>query len=363
MSKNFCVIMAGGVGSRFWPLSRINQPKQFIDILNTGRSLLQMTFDRFKKIFPVENIFIVTSEGYKDIVLEHLPEIKPNQVLSEPYRRNTAPCLAYANYKIQSICPDANIVASPSDHLILNESEFIKTIQQGLSFVETNDALLTLGIKPNSPQTGYGYIQINSDIKVSEEILSLKKVKTFTEKPDLEMAKIFLESGEFYWNSGIFIWSLQSIIKSFERNLPEVDSLFKEGIELYNSVKEQNFIRDIYLSCKNISIDFGIMEKAENVYVLCSDFGWSDLGTWGSLYENSEKDNNANVILSDNTLTYKTKNCYVKIPKEKLVVLQGLEDFIIVETDDILLICKKEEEQQIRHFVNDVKVQKGEKYE
>ncbi|MFC2151528.1 mannose-1-phosphate guanylyltransferase [Bacteroidota bacterium] len=361
MEDNYCVIMAGGVGSRFWPLSKMNKPKQFLDILGTGRTLLQMTFDRFKAICPVENILIVTSISYKETILEQLPELKEDQILLESARRNTAPCIAYANYKILKINPNAKIVTAPSDHLILKENEFRKVIKEGLNFVSENDALLTLGIKPSRPETGYGYIQVNGNKNISEN-KNIYKVKTFTEKPNKDLAKVFFESGEFFWNAGIFIWSLNSIMNAFKSYLPEVDSLFNEGIDLFNTEKEQEFISETYTECKNISIDYGVMEKADNVYVYGSNFGWADLGTWGSLHENITKDKNKNSIIGSNVFSYELKNCIVNVPKEKLVVLQGLEDYIIVESDDILLVCKKEDEQEIKQYVNDIKLKLGEKY-
>ncbi len=361
MENNYCVIMAGGVGSRFWPLSRMNKPKQFLDILGTGRTLLQMTFDRFQSICPVENIYIVTSTIYKEIIFEQLPELTEEQILLEPARRNTAPCIAYANYKIFKKNPNANIVTAPSDHLILKENVFKKVIKEGLEFTSKKDALLTLGIKPSRPETGYGYIQVNGNKNITEN-KNIYKVKTFTEKPDKKLAKVFHESGEFFWNSGIFIWSLKSIMKAFETNLPEIDALFSEGISIYNTEKESEFISHTYYECKNISIDYGIMEKADNVYVYCSDFGWADLGTWGSLHENSSKDDNKNAILGGNVFSYELENCIVNMPKDKLVVLQGLKDLIIVESGNILLVCKKEDEQEIKQYVNDVKLKLGEKY-
>ncbi len=351
--------MAGGVGSRFWPLSRDSKPKQFLDILGIGQTLLQQTFERFKKICPVENIYIVTNTRYKDLVLEQLPEIHQNQVLLEPSRRNTAPCIAYANYKIQKTNPDANIVVAPSDHLILKEKKFLKTIKEAFDFVDNNNVLLTLGMKPNRPETGYGYIQID---KKENKTSNINKVKTFTEKPDSELAKVFFESGDFYWNSGIFIWSLKTIMNAFETHLYEVNALFSKGIDIYNTEGEENFITQTYSECKNISIDYGIMEKAKNVYVLCSEFGWSDLGTWGSLYEHSKKDKNSNAIKGKNVFVYDSENCIVNVPDEKLVVMQGLANYIVVESENTLLICKKEEEQQIRQFVNDLSIKKGDKY-
>ncbi|MBN2349365.1 MAG: mannose-1-phosphate guanylyltransferase [Bacteroidales bacterium] len=355
--------MAGGVGSRFWPLSRMNKPKQFLDILGVGQTLLQQTYNRFKKIIPSENIYIVTNADYGDLVIEQLPEINKTQVLLEPMRRNTAPCIAYANYKINKVNPNAKIVVAPSDHLILKEPEFINVVQKAFNFVDENDSLLTLGIQPSRPETGYGYIQINGSNEKIEVNKSLRKVKTFTEKPDLTMAKLFLESGDFYWNAGIFFWSLKSIMKAFRDDLPEVDNLFKEGIKAYNTDFEQDFISRTYPNCRNISIDYGIMEKAQNVYVLCSDFGWSDLGTWGSLYDHLSQDKNDNAIAGQNVFSYNTKNCIININNaKKLAVIQGLDDFIVVDTNNILLICKKEDEQKIKDFVNDIKLEKGNAY-
>ena len=353
--------MAGGVGSRFWPLSKQKKPKQFLDILGTGRTLLQMTFDRFNQICPTENIYIVTSSDYNEIVKEQLPELNQSQILLEPVRRNTAPCIAYANYKILNHNPEANIVTAPSDHLILKVDEFIKVIEEGLEFVSNKDALLTLGIKPGRPETGYGYIQVNDNNPLQEN-KQIFKVKTFTEKPNKELAKVFYESGEFFWNAGIFIWSLKSIKQAFETFLPEVNDLFKEGLDVYDTDKENEFIAKTYFECKNISIDIGIMEKADNVYVYCSDFGWADLGTWGSLHENIEKDKDNNSIRGDNVFAYNLTNCIVKMPEEKLVVLQGLQDYIVVESDNVLLVCKKEDEQEIKQYVNDIKLKLGDKY-
>ncbi len=358
----FCVIMAGGIGSRFWPLSRTKKPKQFLDILGTGKSLLQLTYSRIQEVFPPENILVVTSEDYGELVLRQLPMLKAEQVLLEPLRRNTAPCIAYANNKIGEINPDAKIMVASSDHLILLENEFREVVQKGLQFVAENDSLLTLGIQPNRPETGYGYIQINGEKGEIELNKSFRKVKTFTEKPDLEMARLFLESGDFFWNSGMFFWSLKSIHAAFEKHLPEVESVFKGGAGKYNTPEELQFISDAYSGCRNISIDYGIMEKADNVYVLCSDFGWSDLGTWGSLYDRLEKDENKNTIKGDNVFVYDTRNCLVNVPSDKLTVLQGLDDFIVVESDNVLLVCRKKDEQKIKLFVNDVKLEKGEDY-
>ena len=353
--------MAGGIGSRFWPLSKSDMPKQFLDILGTGRTFLQQTYDRLKKICPDENFYVVTSVDYKELVMKQIPELKESQILLEPLRRNTAPCIAYACHKIQKVNPNANIIVAPSDHYIQQEEAFLEELRKGLEFVEDNDALLTLGIKPNRPETGYGYIQIESAKEIGE-VKNLHKVKTFTEKPDIQLAKIFLESGEFFWNSGIFIWSLQSIMKAFDTHLSWVSELFGKGNKLYGTSDEVHFLNKTYSECQNISIDYGIMEKATNVYVLCSDFGWTDLGTWGSLYENSKKDDQQNVVSGKNVMLYGSKDCIVNMPNEKLVVLHGMEGYIVVESEGTLMVCRKEDEQQIRQFVNDVRMNKGEKY-
>lgn len=356
MNPNYCVIMAGGIGSRFWPFSRNERPKQFLDFFGTGRSLLQLTFDRFRHLVPAENILIVSNTIYKDLILEQLPEIKPSQILLEPNRRNTAPCIAYAVNRIKAIEENANIIVAPSDHLILQEYEFIDTLKTGLDFIEKNDALLTLGMKPTRPETGYGYIQ------VSEGKTNLRKVKTFTEKPNAELAQVFYESGEFVWNSGIFLWNLKAIDKAFSELLPAVATKFEAGKDIFNTAEEQDFIDNMYQSCPNISIDYGILEKADNVHVLCSDFGWSDLGTWGSLYDISTKDANANVTLKSNSTFYQSKGNIVVLPENKLAVIQDLEGYIVAESDNVLMICKMKDEQNIRQFVNDADVKFKGKY-
>ncbi len=353
--------MAGGIGSRFWPLSKISKPKQFLDILGTGRTLLQATYDRFSEIIMPENILIVTNSAYKDFVLEQLPDIDPSQVLLEPMRKNTAPCIAYANYKIKLVNPDATVVVSPADHLILKEDIFLGEIQKALEVAESDSVLLTLGIKPNRPETGYGYIQANTS-KFPGRPDNLRKVKTFTEKPDIDLARVFFESGEFYWNSGIFIWSLKSIMGAFEQFLPDVDSLFSSDLSKYGTPEEEEFITGVYSTCKNISVDYGIMEKAEDVYVFFSDFGWSDLGSWGSLYEHSTRDMNGNMLRGNNVFAYDVKDSIINLPDDKIVVLQGLDGYIVVESGNILLVCRKEEEQRIKQFVHDVKLEKGEEY-
>ena len=358
MANNFCVIMAGGVGSRFWPLSRTARPKQFLDILGTGKTFIQQAYERFQEIVPKENFLVVTNALYKDLVKSQLPELNDEQILLEPLRRNTAPCLAYAANKIALIDPEANIIVTPSDHLILKEDEFKKQIRNGLDFVTEKPALLTLGITPNRPETGYGYIQVKRK-KEFKDLDNLYKVKTFTEKPNEEMAKIFIDSGEFYWNSGIFIASLSTMLESLQQHLTEIALKFEHGRSKMNTASEEPFIRKTYSECQAISIDYGIMEKAKNVYVLTADFGWSDLGTWSSLYENREKDEEGNVIRADNVMLYDTENCIVDISKNKMAVIQGLDGFIIAERNDTLMICRREDEDQIKKFVTDVRIQKG----
>lgn len=354
---NYCVIMGGGIGSRFWPFSRKTLPKQFLDFFGTGRSLLQQTFDRFNKIIPTENILIVTNEMYADLVRFQLPELDPKQVLLEPTRRNTAPCITWASYHIRALNPNANIVVAPSDHLILKEDDFLGAIEKGLEFVSHSDKLLTIGIKPNRPETGYGYIQI-----AEKEGENFYKVKTFTEKPELELAKVFIESGEFYWNSGLFLWNVNSIIKTAEEVLPELCNILKKGENLYGTMEEKVFIDENFPLCPNVSIDFGVMEKAGNVYVSLGNFGWSDLGTWGSLYDQTPKDDNGNVVLKGESLIYSGKDNIVVLPKNKLAVIEGLEGFLVAESDNVLLICKKDEEHAIRKYVNDAQLKLGEEY-
>ena len=376
IENNYCVIMAGGVGSRFWPFSRNHKPKQFLDFFGTGRSLLQMTIDRFRPIVPIENILIVTNVLYRDQVLEQIPDLRSEQVLCEPARRNTAPCIAYAVAHIsamerrkaqlesrESDMSKVKIVVAPSDHLILQEEKFRQTIEEGFDFIEKNDSLLTLGMKPTRPETGYGYIQRGEEAKGKEARgEEIYKVKAFTEKPNLELAKVFLESGDFLWNSGIFLWSLDSIRSAFRTFLPEIASKFKEGEDKMGTAAEEEFIQDMFPTCPSISIDYGVMEKAQNVYVMPSDFGWSDLGTWGSLYELSEKDENENVTLHSDATYYDSHGNIVTLPKGHLAVVQGLEDCIIAESDGVLLICKRDAEQQIRQFFMDAEIQFGGKF-
>ena len=354
MNHTYVIIMAGGVGTRFWPFSRTSYPKQFHDVLGTGRTLLQQTADRFEGICPPENIYIVTSSLYKDLCQQQLPQLTDDQVLCEPIARNTAPCIAYACYKIAQRDPEANVVVAPADHIILKEEAFKRTIQTALDATKETDILVTLGIQPSRPDTGYGYIQYVPAVDAAETNKPINKVKTFTEKPHLELAQQFVESGEFVWNAGIFVWNVQAIIKSFEAHLPEVAEIFEEGNDAYYTPREKAFVDKAYSLTRSISIDNGVMEKADNVYVVLSDFGWSDLGTWKSLYEASEKNDDLNVI-DGHIMLYDTKNCIIKTPKDRLVVVNGLDGYIVAEYDNVLMICRKEEEQKVKSFVADAK--------
>ncbi len=359
MNKHcYVVIMAGGIGSRFWPMSRQDFPKQFLDILNTGKTLIQWTFERFSSFIPVENIYVVTSHEYSEIVYEQLPDLPRENVLGEPSRKNTAPCIAYISFKLQQKDPKASLIVAPADHLILDIKGFNKVCLESLSFVNKHNAFITLGIKPTHPNTGYGYIQ-HEQYSVSDNVY---KVKTFTEKPNLQLARTFLSSGDFLWNAGIFVWQVKNIISAFEKYLPEMYDVFFADKEKFNTPEEKKALEHIYPLCTNISIDFGIMEKADNVYVIPSSFGWSDLGTWKSAYDNLEKDYLGNAVAGDNVVVIDSTKCMVHAPSEKLLVLQGLDDFIVVDTPDVLLICKKEHEQDIKEYVAEVKRNKGDRF-
>ncbi|MEN8124388.1 MAG: mannose-1-phosphate guanylyltransferase [Bacteroidota bacterium] len=345
MNKNYyAVIMAGGVGSRFWPVSTKENPKQFHDMLGTGKSLIQNTFDRLSKLIPKENILIATNIDYKNLVLKHLPNLNENQILLEPAMRNTAPCILYSALKIENMNEDAVMIVAPSDHYIEDEKTFIANVETAFKACEEQNILMTLGIKPSGPNTGYGYIQFD------ESVNEIKKVKNFTEKPDLETAKQFIKQGDYLWNAGIFIWSVKSILSSFKSSLQEMTDLFNLGNDLWNTEKESSFIENNYEKAENISIDYGIMERAENVYVLPVDFGWNDLGTWGSLYDKLPKDSKNNAVINAKTLFVDAQNNIVKTQNDKKVIVQGLNDFIIVETDDTILIFPKSQEQEIKQI-------------
>lgn len=349
--------MAGGIGSRFWPQSRTAFPKQFLDILNTGRTLIQMTYDRFSSFCAPENILVVTNEEYVSIVKEQLPELSLAQILSEPTRRNTAPCVAYASYKIRQKNPKANILIAPSDHLVLKPEAFKDVAEKAFDFVAQNMDLVTLGIKPTRPDTGYGYIQF-----VEDDNLFCKKVKTFTEKPTLEIAKTFIKSGDFLWNAGIFVWNVQAICAAFKKYLPEISEVFENGKQNFYTPSEQDFIEAAYAQCTNISIDYGVLEKADNVRVIPADFGWSDVGTWASLYDVFEKDYLGNAVHGKRVKIYGASNNMILAPKNKLVVVEGLEDFCVIDTADVLMIIRKNKEQEVKNITTDLRRDKLEKY-
>ena len=356
-NNRYCVIMCGGVGSRFWPYSKAAMPKQFIDFFGTGRSLLQMAFDRVKDIIPVRNIIVITNENYKQIIREQLPEIETDQILLEPARRNTAPCIAWAAHHIKALNPDAKIMVAASDHLIINVEEFKHNVLSAFQFIESHDALVTMGIKPSRPETGYGYIQTGERVEGN-----FSAVKTFTEKPNEDLARVFLESGEFFWNSGMFFWTADSILKALSTCAPEVNTVFENGRAYFGTPQEQEYINANFAACPNISIDFAVMEKAPNVFVETVNFGWNDLGTWRSLYDNSPKNEDGNVTQNCNALMFNSHNNIIAIKGDKLLVTSGLEGYIVADIDDALLIVPMEEEQKIRLYVNEVKSKFGDKY-
>jgi mannose-1-phosphate guanylyltransferase len=350
--------MAGGIGSRFWPESRTAKPKQFLDILNTGKTLIQMTYDRFLNIVPKENIYVVTSDAYASLVKEQLPGVSDQQILKEPMRRNTAPCITYACDKIYARDKDATVVIAASDHLILEETRFLEVVSKCVDFVKDNSYLVTIGIKPAKPSTGYGYIQFQDDSAQGE----FYKVKTFTEKPTLEIAKTFLSSGDFLWNSGMFVWKAKTLLRAVVKHLPEIAEAFREGNKHYNTPDEAKFLLEAYSQCTNISIDYGVMEKADNVYTIPAQFGWSDIGSWDSLYDVYHHDYLGNAVAGKNVKIYDSSNNMIMVPKEKLVVLQGLRDYCVVDTGDVLLVCEKAKEQEIKQITVDLKVADLDKY-
>jgi mannose-1-phosphate guanylyltransferase len=357
------LIMAGGVGSRFWPKSRNHFPKQFIDILGIGKSLLQLTYERFLNICDNDQIYVLTNETYADLVAEQLPAILKENILLEPSRNNTAPCIAYAAYKIGAVNPQANIVVAPSDHLILKEEIFLNKIEQALSYSSNNDALLTLGISPTRPDTGYGYIQYQeSTIKERVENAEIKKVNAFMEKPILTKAKEYLASGDYVWNAGIFIWSVSSLKRAFEKHAPEIAVLFESGLPYYNTEDEAKFIIDNYPLSPNISIDYAILEKADNVFTIPADIGWSDLGTWASLHGVGDKDSDNNMINLNKISLKDTRNCIIHLPNEKAAVIKGLDNYIVVDDGDVLLIYPKSDEQEIKQVAKEMVTKHGEKY-
>ena len=356
--NNYCIIMAGGIGSRFWPLSKDNYPKQFLDILGTGKSFIRSTYERFSPVIPDENFLVVTNKAYKQLVLEHLPMLRPDQVLCEPARRNTAPCIAYAAYHIQSRCDNANIVVTPADHLVTNEAEFQRIIRLGFDFLAQNQqALLTIGIKPSRPETGYGYIQVESLSRNPEIPLSRNTVipvSRFKEKPDHATAERFLADGNYLWNSGIFLWTLDGILNAFKQYLPEMVEVFEKGIYNFGTPEEQDFINDHFVDCPNISIDYGVMEKSPNTYTIPADFGWSDIGTWGSLFTHAKKDDHGNA-LRGKVVSVDNKNTVINVEEGTEAVIEGLEDYLVAFRDHSLLVCKLHDEQQIKVWIEGLK--------
>ena len=357
MQNNYVAIMAGGIGSRFWPGSRQTMPKQFLDILGVGKSLIQLTYERFLNVAPKENIFIVTNKLYKDLVKEHLPDLTDNQILCEPSRNNTAPCVAYTAFKLENLNPDANMVVAPSDHIILNSPEFVRLVNKGLQFSNDNDALLTLGIQPTLPHTGYGYIQFGE--AADSEV---HKVIRFTEKPPLDKAKSFLASGDYLWNAGIFIWKARNVLKAYQQYASEIHEILGKGAPFYNTEEEQEFIDQFYPTTPDISVDYAIMENAQNIYTIPSDFGWSDLGSWGALFEEMDKDPHGNVINANKAILENVKDCLIRVPKDKLVVLRGLEDYIVIDERNVLVVYPKTFEQEIKKVRGLAKDQFGKEY-
>ncbi|MCS6824568.1 MAG: mannose-1-phosphate guanylyltransferase [Cytophagaceae bacterium] len=355
-TNTYVVIMAGGIGTRLWPYSRTSRPKQFHDFLNTGKSLLQLTAERFAPICSTDNLFVVTNTQYVPLVKEQLPFLSEHQLLGEPFGKNTAPCAAYACYKIKKANPNAIIIVAPSDHIILKEEAFLSKIKIAVEAARSTQSLFTLGIKPTRPDTGYGYIQF-----IENEHSEIKKVKTFAEKPHYDLAVKFLETGEFVWNAGIFIWNVNAFTEALQTYEPDMAKLFEEGQPDYFTDKETDFISKTYAQCKSISIDNAIMERSSNVYVLLADIGWSDLGTWKSIYETSPKDENNNVV-SGNVITYDSRNCVIKTPVHKLVVVQGLENYMIIEHDNALLICNIDQEQKVKEITNHIKTKYNNQY-
>jgi len=349
---NHLVLMAGGVGSRFWPMSTPERPKQFIDVMGVGRTLMQLTYDRFRSVVPDENVWVLTNQVYADIVAEQLPDIDRNHILLEPCRRNTAPCIAYVSWRIKAQDPKANIVVTPSDAIVMDVPEFRRVISSSLKFASETDAIVTLGIKPNRPETGYGYIQADLSYP-SPRNREIFRVDTFREKPQLELAKKYVAQNNFFWNAGIFVWNVSTIVNAFRIYQPAMSRIFESMLNDYGTEREQELINQRYGDCDSISVDYAIMEKAEEVFVFPAEFGWSDLGTWGSLLQQTEHDMYGNSLIGENIHMYDSEGCVVHTTQEKKVVIQGLKDYIVAEKDGTLLICKLEEEQRIKQFSAD----------
>lgn len=348
-SNNHLVIMAGGVGSRFWPMSTADRPKQFIDVLGVGKSLLQLTYQRFGDFCPLDNVWVVTNKKYVALVHEQLPDIPAENILQEPCRRNTAPCIAYVSWRIKARDPKANVVVTPSDHIVTDETEFRRIIGLCMDFTEDSDAIVTLGMKPNRPETGYGYIK--ADLSMSSlRQKEIFRVDKFKEKPDYDTAKEYIKDSSYFWNAGIFIWSVSTIVNAFRVYQPAIAKIFENLTPVYGTAEEQARIDAVYPECENISVDYAIMERVEEIFVCPADFGWSDLGTWGSLQMQTKRDLYGNSLIGHNIQMYESHNCIVHTLQQKQVVIQGLDNYIVAEKDGILLICKLEEEQRIKQF-------------
>ena len=362
MKNHYCIIMAGGIGTRFWPVSRNAKPKQFLDILGVGKSFLQMTYDRFAKMIPASNIIIVTSQQYRDLVKEQLPKISDDQIFLEPSRRNTAPCIAYATYKLMEKDPNASAVVAPSDHLILNDNEFLRNLEAAFELADREEVLITLGIKPTRPETNFGYIQAYKSMSMTIDGLRAYEVKTFTEKPDVELAKVFVDSGEFYWNSGIFIWNFKTIDQEMTKLIPDIAELFKKGKGVYYTAREPKLIANIYGRCRSLSIDYGVLEKSEHVRMFSANFDWSDLGTWEAYYNQKEKDKKGNVVDAPINFIEDVRDCVlISEDKNKLLVVKGLNDYLVINTPDALMICPRKE-KTVKQLITDIALSKEEKY-
>lgn len=358
----YCVIMAGGTGTRFWPVSKAEKPKQFLDVADTGSTFLRSTYDRFLKVVPQENILIVTGDRYRDIVMEQIPHLAAENLLLEPYSRNTAPCMAYATYTLLKRDPEARMVATPADHMIENEELFVQTIINAFDYIEDKDILMTLGVVPTRPDTNYGYVQACGGSEVYKNGNPMQ-VKTFTEKPDRELAKVFISTGEFFWNAGIFLWKAETIKREMEKYLPEVTGLFKGWENTIGTVVESEFITRAFTDCPNISIDYGVMEKTDKAWMYPVKFGWGDIGTWESLYNIiPDKDRNGNAVSAEKTLIENTTGTLIVSPeKKKLIAIKGLEDYMVIDTDDVLVICPKDD-RKYRDFISSIAMPEFEKY-
>lgn len=356
MQNTYCIIIAGGLGRRFWPISNAKNPKQFLDILGMGQTFIQMTYRRFKHVCPPENIIVVANEAHRDLVREQLPDLDDQQILLEPLRRNTAPSIAYAASKIKKKCPHANLVITPADQIILHEAEFYGQLEVGLNHVRENRSIMTIGTKATRPETSFGYIQVGDCID-EERLPNIYQMKTFTEKPNEEMASIFYDSGEFFWNTGIIVSSVEALDRAYAKYQPDMYArFFCDGVEKYGTSSEANFVKKVYSECSNISVDYAILERVDEVFVLCSDFGWSDIGTWTNAYHQLEKDESLNVVSGEDIFCYDAHRNVIHSETDRLVILSGVNDYIVVDTESVLMLCKKNDEKNIRYFLNDIRL-------